>query len=667
MRTLGAWRDLFPLPARTSLRLDGPFLVLAGLVAFSPLIEGGTTHLPVLLIRIVLVAALTAWLFGSMKTRQLSVYRNRLFLPIVVFVGWAILSVFQSPYAAASLQWLISICSYATLLFLVLHFVNSLNQVRTLVGAILSMGLFEAALGIYQYLWEGQSRATGTFFNPNFFATYEMTVFMLAFGLLCFGRRAEAVRWEKLFLWITACVAGVAFILAQSRGAFVAFGVAVGSIGLYRFGKVFMAVLLIGMLMSVIIPTPLQHRLLTVGREDPYAFTRLEIWRNSLQRIVDYPWGVGLGMYKYSSFQYRFPIEGAISRYGKRAESAHNEYLQMAVELGLVGAVIFLVGVGLLGQAIRETLRVPLEPWEKGALTGLAGGILGILVHAAVDTVFHEPALVLLLVLSSGLVLALQRLKALDRASVWTVPFPYHPARVVLVVVLTTLLGLLVIRPAAAWYAFDKGGRERTLGQEGQALEWFERATRIDPGTTTYHDAMALSEVRLYHQSGDPRWLLKAVEALSICLVLNPLDARFASRLGALHVLLADRVGVEEEREALLGKAADYYERARQLDPYSPFNYLELGELRWAQRRVDEAQAWFRRATSYEPNFLPARVRLAELFLQTGHKEGALLEYTAIIKIKERYQGRTLNSLERRYLEVDLDPLKRSLALADVS
>ncbi len=667
MRTLGAWSDLFPLPARTAFRLDGPFLILAGLVAFSPLIEGGTTHLPVLLIRLVLIAALTAWLFGSMKTRQLVVYRNRLFLPVVVFVGWAVLSVFQSPYAAPSLQWLISIFSYAALFFLVLHFVHSLDQVRKLVGAILSMGLFEAALGIYQYLWEGQPRATGTFFNPNFFATYEMTVFMLAFGLLCFWGRAEAARWEKLFLWITACVTVVAFILAQSRGAFVAFVMAVSSVGLYRFGKVFVAVLLLGMLMSVIIPTPLQHRLLTVGRQDPYAFTRLEIWKNSLQRIGDYPWGAGLGMYQYTSFQYRFPIEGAISQYGKRAESAHNEYLQMAVELGVVGAVVFLVGVGLLGQAIWETLRAPLESWERGALTGLAGGILGMLVHAAVDTVFHEPALVLLLVLSSGLVLVLHRLRVPDGASVWTVPFPYHPARVVLVLVLATLLGLLVIRPAVAWYAFDKGGLELAAGRVDRAVSWYQWATRVDPGTSLYHDAMAFALVHLYRQTGEVQWLYKAVPELMIGLELNPLDGRLANRLGKLFVLLAEQTDTSTEREATLEQAATYYEQARQLDPYSPFNYLELGQLRWTQGRVDEAQAWFRRAASYEPNFLPARVRLVELFLQTGHKDVALLEYAAIIKIRKRYQGWTLNGLERQYLEVDLGPLKRALAVADVS
>ena len=651
-------------PALSILRAYSPFIVLGGLTVFAPLIEGGTTQLPVLIIRLSLIVAFAVWAIAAMKSGRFTLPQRRLFFVVALFSGWAALSVVRSPYLAISLQWLVSILSYAALLFLVLQLVESISQVRSLVAVILGMGLFEAALGIYQFVWGGQPRATGTFFNPNFFATYEAAVFAVIFGLLCYGQGREAARWEKPALWLTAGVVGVAFVLAQSRGALLAFLVAVAFIGLHRFGKAFLAVLLLGFATIVIVPNPLQQRVMIVGTQDPYAFTRIDIWTNSFQRIADHPWGVGLGLYKYTSFRHRFPIEGAIAQYGKRAESAHNEYLQMAVELGVAGLAIFLAGIGLVGWTIRKTLSLALEPRERGVATGLAGGILGVLVHGMVDSAFHEPALVLLLCTFTGLILVLHRKRAADSTLALEVPFPYRPARVALVLVLATVLSLLVIRPAAAWYAFDKGERERAGGQEGRALEWFERATRIDPGITTYHDAVALSEVRLYHQTGDPRWLSMAVDALSVSLALNPLDARFASRLGTIHALLANHAGGEEERAARLGQAAASFEQAMQLDPYSPFNYLELGKLRWAQRRVDEAQAWFRRATSYEPNFLPARVRLAELLLHTGHAEDAFLEYTESMKIKGRYQGRTLNSLERQYLDVDLDHVKNALALA---
>lgn len=369
-----------------------------------------------------------------------------------------------------------------------------------------------------------------------------------------------------------------------------------------------------------------------------------------------------MGLYKYASFQYRFPVEGGVSRYGKRAESAHNEYLQMAVELGVVGLVLFLAGTVLLSREIVAALKRGLDSWEQGAVIGMSGGLFGFFLHAGVDSVFHEPALVLLMLLFAGMILALKRLKAGEGRPAWVLPFPYHPARVALVGGFALMMALVMIQPAAAWCTYEKGEGETAAGRDEQALEWFQRAALVDPGTASYRDAVALAEVRLYHHSGDPRRLLQAVEELRVGLELNPLDARFAHRLGTLHVLLAGGAGSGEQRTALLQQAATFYEQAIRLDPYSPFNYLELGKVRRVQGRVEEARSRFRQATSYEPNFLPARLQLAELSLATGEKNVAVSEYDEIRKVQERFRGRSLNSLEQPYLEVEPEPLRQALA-----
>src|SRR6266849_2503918 len=414
------------MPAQESVRPYWPLITLGGLTVFAPLIEGGTTHLPVLIIRLILLGAVIVWLLRSMRTGWITVQQSRVFSAMVVFMGWAVVSVVRSFYVAPSLQWLISLCSYAVCLFVVVHLVQSIREVRGLVTILLGMGVFEAALGLYQYLWGGQARPTGTFFNANFFASYEMSVFAVAFGLLCYRRPTDVVRWETPLLWLTAGAVAVAFILAQSRGALLAFVAAVACVGFYRFGKPFLAVIVLGLIVGAIVQNPLQQRMLSVGTQDPYAYTRLAIWKNSLERISDHPWGVGLGLYKYTSFQYRFPVDNAIARYGKRAESAHNKYLQFAVELGVLGLVLFLAGISLLGWEIWETLRLPLEPWERGLVIGLSAGIVGLMTHAAVDSVFHEPALVLLAILFAGMILVVKRVRQPGGPSIWTVPLPYH-------------------------------------------------------------------------------------------------------------------------------------------------------------------------------------------------------------------------------------------------
>src|SRR6266852_5896992 len=199
-----------PQAARLSFPAFGSLVVLGGLTVFAPLIEGGTTHLPVLLIRLVLLGAFIVWLLRSMRTGRITVQQSRVFSAMVVFMGWAVVSVVRSFYVAPSLQWLISLCSYAVCLFVVVHLVQSIREVRGLVTILLGMGVFEAALGLYQFLWGGQARPTGTFFIANFFASYEMAVFAVAFGLLCYRRPTEGLRWKTPLLWLTAGAVAVA-------------------------------------------------------------------------------------------------------------------------------------------------------------------------------------------------------------------------------------------------------------------------------------------------------------------------------------------------------------------------------------------------------------------------------------------------------------------------
>jgi O-antigen ligase len=649
-------RHLFSWPFSTVV------LLLGSLIIFSPLIEGGTTYLPVLTIRIILLSAGIVWILRRMKLGTLVLCRSSLVPLIAAFLGWAGLSLWCAPYKNPSVQWFIGLLTYAVLFGVVLQGIRTSRQVRQVVMVLVGMGLCEGMLGIIQYVWLGEARAKGTFFNPNFFATYEVAVLSIVVGLLSFIPRSEMKGWQSTFLWSTVAIMFCAFMVAQSRGALLALVTAVTFIGCYRFGKIALVILVVSLVAGVVIPNPLKQRMIDVAAQDPYAFSRIDIWKNSIERIVDRPLGMGLGMYKYSSFQYRFPIESNIVRYGKRAESAHNEYLQMAVELGVGGFLIFLVGIGVWGWEVKEVLRSQQESREQALVTGLTGAVLGILAHSAVDSVFHEPALVILLIVCGGLVLAFQSIKkpGIPRRSV---PFSYHPVRLSLVLVCGVVLATLIIQPAAGWYAHERGQAEAQIGRQDLALDWFRRASLIDPGTTGYHDAVARTSVQLFHQSGDPQWLVNAVEEEGQAIELNPLDGRFPYRLGTIYGLLAEQKVSKDQRDLLLNQAAQAYEQALQADPYSPMSYMALAKIRLPQGRVDEAKLWLRRAVATEPNFLPARTLLAELSLKAGEHEAAQSEFDAIVAIKMKYEQWVLSDIERQFLDVDLYPLGRALAL----
>ncbi len=642
--------------------LSPAVLLLGGLIIFSPLIEGGTTQVPVLIMRLILLGALIVWVTYRMKLEAIVLTRSRLIPVLVLFLGWAGLSLWWAPYKNPSVQWFISLLMYAVLFGIVLQGIRAKRQVWQVAIVMVGMGLCEGVLGIVQYVWLGEARAKGTFFNPNFFATYEVVGLSIALGLLSSVHRNEMKRWQRLLLWSIVGITFCAFMVAQSRGALLALVIAMAFIGCYRFGKVALLILIVCLVAGVVVPNPLKQRMIDIATQDPYAFSRVDIWKNSVERIVDRPLGIGLGMYKYSSFQYRFPIESSIVRYGKRAESAHSEYLQMAVELGVGGLAIFLFGIGIWGMEVKAALRNELESWERGLITGLTGAVLGILAHSMVDSVFHEPALVILLIVCGGVVFAIQSIKNPD-VSWQSVPFSRNPVRLTLVLLCGVVLAVLIIQPAAGWYAHERGQAEAQIGRQDLALDWFHRASRIDPGTTGYHDAIARTFVQLFHQSGDPQWLVKAVDEEEQAIELNPLDGRFPYRLGTIYGVLAEQHFSNDQRDLLLNQAAQAYEQAIRADPYFPLSYMALANIRLPQGKVEEAKLWLQRVVGTEPNFLPARALLAELSLKAGEHEAARSEFDGIVAVKRKYEQSAQSDMERQFIHVDLSTLERAMTL----
>ena len=230
-----------------------------------------------------------------------------------------------------------------------------------------------------------------------------------------------------------------------------------------------------------------------------------------------------------------------------------------------------------------------------------------------------------------------------------------------LVLLCGVVLAALIIQPAAGWYVHERGQAEAQVGRPELALDWFRRASLIDPGTTGFHDDIARTSVQLFHRSGDPQWLVRAVEEEGQAIELNPLDGRFPYRLGTIYDLLANQKVSKDQREFLLTQAGQAYEQAIHADPYWPLSYMALANIRLPQGRVDEAKSWLQRAVATEPNFLPARVLLAELSLKGGDGAFAKSEFDAIVAIKQKYDGWVLSDLERQFLDVDLHSLARGL------
>jgi O-antigen ligase/Tfp pilus assembly protein PilF len=657
-----------------------PLILTSALVIFSPLQEGGTTHVGQMIIRLVILA----WAGGAMA---LSIQNGSLTVPVlsvryvvVAFLGFALVATLFSPYVHPSRQWLLTIIGYATFFYLLVSFVDRWEHVYTLTLMIVLMGVGEAALAIFQGFAWNVVRPSGTFFNPNFLAGYLTVSWAILLSGAVYGyRRAAAPSWMSLApaLWwlgiaISLCSLFLAVLLTQSRGGMIVLLVATVFILTVRYGwKLAGSCLVILVLAGLLFPTPLRERVWTEHQQNPVSYARWQMWQGAMRQMVDYPLGIGLGLYQYTYPLYAFPVDGEIARYGKVAQTPHNDYLQMGVEMGIGAMVVFAAGVLMLGRELMQVLQARLSRRQRSLILGIGGGGIALLAHAALDSSLRESALAILLVLCAGLIVSVGRLTNRGTAVVHVIPIRSRLAWGTGAACLVLVAGVEVTRLGVAWMKFDAASRRAMAGDTDAGIEGLKAAVALDPGKALYHHGLGSVYARAFETSREEDAFRLAQAEFKTAIELNPLDSRLLALLAQLYVSAAQSssgtTDFLEQRKDWLQAALRVYERAVQLAPYSaPYRY-EQARLHWMLGERAEAEQLAKEAEQLEPNFLPARALLARLWMDQGHADEAKHELQEIQSRQKRYKQWNKSSLDQAFLNVDVAPLRAAVHERDVA
>jgi O-antigen ligase len=134
----------------------------------------------------------------------------------------------------------------------------------------------------------------------------------------------------------------------------------------------------------------------TVNAEDPTT-GRAHFWAVTADIIKHHPIvGAGVGAYGVLYSQYD-------SRDGQyRLEQAHNDYLQVLADGGIIGAIlglVFIVVLFRMGFARRETH----DDFRRGVSTGALAGCFAVLVHSFFDFTLHTTSNTLLFLVLAAL------------------------------------------------------------------------------------------------------------------------------------------------------------------------------------------------------------------------------------------------------------------------
>ncbi len=386
----------------------------------------GTVHQPVIAIFYLLIC-LQFLIFAadSLFGGILEFSRSRLQIPLILL---GLYGVFQSiPFGTISssgdipaIPRTISIEPFATrvvalhifalssFFLLCLSTISSAKRLRRIVGLITIFGAVYAFFAILQSVLSPEKIygiykpsagvPFGSFVNRhNFAAIMEMTI-AVPMGLLFVG----ALRSDKKLLYVVAIsTMGAALLLSGSRGGLVAFLVEiVVLIVLTRKGatakgrsalslKIALSFLLIfaavGGAIFVGGDTSLTRISETVSSDD-ITSSRAQIW-NTTTKVIEHglPFGVGLGAFPqaYTMFD---PAGGY-----ERVEQAHNDYLQIVADAGIIGT---LLGAVFMFWFFREGIKNAsvVDSFRRGSAIGAFAGCTAILVHSLFDFVLHITA-----------------------------------------------------------------------------------------------------------------------------------------------------------------------------------------------------------------------------------------------------------------------------------
>jgi hypothetical protein len=101
-------------------------------------------------------------------------------------------------------------------------------------------------------------------------------------------------------------------------------------------------------------------------------------WKAAIEMIKDYPvLGIGLSEYYFKLEKYRDPHARG---YNPVRENAHNYFLQLGAETGLLGFAIFTWILWIVLKYQRLVLRYSQNTYWKGYIVGLGSGLIGYLI-----------------------------------------------------------------------------------------------------------------------------------------------------------------------------------------------------------------------------------------------------------------------------------------------
>jgi O-antigen ligase len=316
-------------------------------------------------------------------------------LPVIITVGSGL------PFPSIAVSYFMSI---GLMIFAARRLVSTYARMRTVVRTVV------AVVGLSTF-WAFKQRFIGhtqAFFvwgvsgDSNYEALSVLIIVPLALSL---ARRDESRRWRQLGA-LSAMAMAATVLLTESRGGLIGLSVACLSELFARRGRRYKLLFICAITVAVLAaPSNLWRRMQSIqiaGTTDNEAAgstkTRWQVLLAGAAMIRAHPFfGVGLDLYKPLSVQYNPSLRAS------GGNIAHNTYMQVGAEGGLVTLTLFLSLMAIALKNCRDVRRLTRNEEIGDLASALRGSILAYAAAAAFLSASYQVFYWLLVIMSENL------------------------------------------------------------------------------------------------------------------------------------------------------------------------------------------------------------------------------------------------------------------------
>lgn len=401
------------------------FFLFCSLIVFTTLAYGAVHPQIIVLFYGLEICLVLLWAADSFASGTFRFSRHVLQIPLILLAAYAFIQVI--PFGTlvesggiGSIPRTISVDPFATKLTglhlialcgffaAALVFIESASRLRRLATVLTIFGFVYAFYAILQLvlspdaiygIYKPQAVPFGSFVNSNDFAAIIVMLLCVPLGLLFAG---AVPRDKKLVYVVAIALMATSLLLSGSRGGLVALLAALVFLVILTTRTKTTKEIVLKAALSLLLVAGAIGGAIFVGGETslsrmgesaselestPETSTRLHIWKVTLDVISDHlPFGAGLGAYPQA-----YTKSDTLSGY-QRVEQAHNDYLQILADAGIVGLVLGLTFLFALFRQGFESARVE-NNFRRGIAFGAFAGCFGVLVHSLFDFVLHITAI----------------------------------------------------------------------------------------------------------------------------------------------------------------------------------------------------------------------------------------------------------------------------------